>query len=292
VTTEQPGSGPTVLRILLGAQLRRLREAKGITRDDAGYLIRSSDSKISRMELGRVGFKERDVADLLTLYGITDDHERQALLGLARQANTPGWWHHYGDLLPGWFQAYIGLEEAATLIRTYEVQFVPGLLQTEDYAHAVITQGNPGAPAEEVQRRVGLRRRRQQLLTRSGPDASQPRLWVVVDEAALRRPIGGRQVLRGQLERLIEASELANVTLQVLQFRVGGHAAEAGAFTILRFAEPDLPDVVYVEQLTSALYLDKLDDVDAYAAVMNRLDVESAPPHQTVEILSRILQES
>jgi hypothetical protein len=244
------------------------------------------------MELGRVGFKERDVADLLTLYGITDDHERQALLGLARQANTPGWWHRYGDLLPSWFQAYIGLEEAATLIRTFEVQFVPGLLQTEDYARAVITQGNPGSPTEEVERRVGLRRQRQQLLSRSAPDGSGPRLWAVVDEAALRRPIGGRAVLRGQLERLIEASELASVTLQVLPFGVGGHAAEGGAFTILRFAEPDLPDVVYVEQLTSALYLDKLDDVDAYAAVMNRLDVESTPPRQTVEILKGILQET
>ena len=294
MTTEQPGSGPasgpTVLRILLGAQLRRLREAKGITRDDAGYLIRSSDSKISRMELGRVSFKERDVADLLTLYGITDDHERQALLGLARQANTPGWWHRYGDLLPGWFQAYIGLEEAATLIRTFEVQFVPGLLQTEAYARAVITQGNPDAPAEEVERRVDLRRRRQQLLTRPVPDA--PRLWAVVDEAALRRPIGGRPVLRGQLERLVEATELANVTVQVLLFGVGGHAAEGGAFTVLRFAEPDLPDVVYVEQLTSALYLDKPEDVDAYVAVMNRLDVESAPPRQTVEILNGILKET
>ena len=294
MTTEQPGSGPasgpTVLRILLGAQLRRLREAKGITRDDAGYLIRSSDSKISRMELGRVSFKERDVADLLTLYGITDDHERQALLGLARQANTPGWWHRYGDLLPGWFQAYIGLEEAATLIRTFEVQFVPGLLQTEAYARAVITQGNPDAPAEEVERRVDLRRRRQQLLTRPAPDA--PRLWAVVDEAALRRPIGGRPVLRGQLERLVEATELANVTVQVLLFGVGGHAAEGGAFTVLRFAEPDLPDVVYVEQLTSALYLDKPEDVDAYVAVMNRLDVESAPPRQTVEILNGILKET
>ncbi|HYY80120.1 MAG TPA: helix-turn-helix transcriptional regulator [Actinomycetes bacterium] len=286
-----PAAGPTALRILLGAQLRRLREAKGISRDDAGYLIRSSDSKISRMELGRVGFKERDVADLLTMYGITDDQERQALLNLARQANTPGWWHRYGDLLPGWFQAYVGLEEAATLIRTFEVQFVPGLLQTDDYARAVITQGNPAAPAEEVERRVGLRQRRQDLLTRPGPDGSPRRLWAVVDEAALRRPIGGRKVLRGQLEHLIEATGLPTVTLQVLPFHVGGHAAEGGAFTILRFSEPDLPDVVYVEQLTSALYLDKLDDVDAYAAVMNRLDVESAPPRQTVEILDGILQE-
>src|SRR5262250_3389371 len=133
VITAQPGSGPTVLRILLGSQLRMLREVKGITREEAGYAIRASGSKISRMELGRVSFKERDVADLLALYGVTDGAERDALLDLALKANSPGWWHRYNDLLPGWFQVYVGLEDAATIIRTYEVQFVPGLLQTEDY---------------------------------------------------------------------------------------------------------------------------------------------------------------
>ncbi len=296
MTTDQQGSGPTigptggptVLRILLGAQLRRLREAKDISREDAGYLIRASESKISRMELGRVGFKERDIADLLSLYGITRQDERAALLALARQANTPGWWQRYGDILPSWFQTYLGLEEAATLIRTYEVQFVPGLLQTEDYARAVITHGNPGAPAEEIERRVGLRMKRQQLLTRAGA----PQLWAVVDEAALRRLMGSPAVMAAQLEHLIKASELSNVTLQVLPFHVGAHAAEAGAFTILRFPEPDLPDVVYTEQLTGALYLDKRDDVDAYMAAVDRLSVESAPPRSTVEILSRILQET
>jgi transcriptional regulator with XRE-family HTH domain len=292
VTTDQQGSGPTggptVLRILLGAQLRRLREAKGISREDAGYLIRASESKISRMELGRVGFKERDIADLLSLYGITRQEERAALLALARQANTPGWWQRYGDILPGWFQTYLGLEEAATLIRTYEVQFVPGLLQTEDYARAVITHGNPGAPAEEIERRVSLRMKRQQLLARS--DA--PQLWAVVDEAALRRTMGSPAVMAAQLEHLIKASELPNVTLQVLPFHVGTHAAEAGAFTILRFPEPDLPDVVYIEQLTGALYLDKRDDVDAYMAAVDRLSVESTPPRGTVETLSKILQET
>ena len=292
MTTDQQGSGPTggptVLRILLGAQLRRLREAKGISREDAGYLIRASESKISRMELGRVSFKERDIADLLSLYGITHQEEREALLALARQANNPGWWQRYGDVLPSWFQTYLGLEEAATLIRTYEVQFVPGLLQTDDYAHAVITYGNPGAGAEEIERRVSLRMKRQQLLTR--PDA--PQLWAVVDEAALRRPIGGPAVMAAQLEHLIKASELPNVTLQVLPFQVGAHAAEAGAFTILRFPEPDLPDVVYTEQLTGALYLDKRDDVEAYVGAVDRLSVESAPPRPTVEILKRILQET
>lgn len=288
VDASQPAGGPTVLRRLLGAQLRRLRERQGITREEAGYAIRASGSKMSRLELGRVGFKERDVADLLTLYGVTDERDRESLLELAQDANTPGWWHRYGDVLPGWFETYVGLEEAAALIRTYEVQFIPGLLQTEEYARAVISLGNSAAPSEEIEQRVGLRITRQKLLTRG----DGPRLWAVVDEAALRRPIGGREVMRGQIERLIEASKLPGVILQVLPFRVGGHTAEAGAFTILRFPESDLPDVVYVEQLTSALYLDRRDDVDAYMEAMERLCVVSAQPDNTAEILSRILQET
>lgn len=288
VETAQPAGGPTVLRRLLGAQLRRLRERQGITREEAGYAIRASGSKMSRLELGRVGFKERDVADLLTLYGVTDDTDRDTLLALAQDANSPGWWHRYGDVLPGWFETYVGLEEAAALIRTYELQFIPGLLQTEEYARAVISLGNSASPTDEIEQRVSLRITRQKLLTRGGG----PRLWAVVDEAALRRPIGGRDVMRGQIERLIEATKLPGVILQVLPFRVGGHTAEAGAFTILRFPESDLPDVVYVEQLTSALYLDRRDDVDAYMEAMERLCVVSAPPDDTAEILSRILQET
>ena len=196
MTTAAPdggaSSGPTVLRMLLGSQLRRLREAKGVTREAAGWEIRASESKISRMELGRVGFKERDVADLLTLYGVIAEEERAALLALARQANNPGWWHRYGDVLPSWFQAYLGLEAAAALIRTYELQFVPGLLQTRDYARAVVLLGHGRAPAEEIERRVDLRMARQALLTRPDP----PQLWAVVDEAALRRPIGSPDIMR------------------------------------------------------------------------------------------------
>jgi transcriptional regulator with XRE-family HTH domain len=288
VTTPQPAGGPTVLRRLLGAQLRRLREAQNITREEAGYAIRASGSKMSRLELGRVGFKERDVADLLTLYGVVDEKERASLLRLAQEANTPGWWHRYGDVLPNWFETYVGLEEAATMIRTYEVQFIPGLLQTEGYAREVIALGNSGAPSEEIEQRVGFRMTRQKLLTR--PDS--PRLWAVVDEAALRRPIGGPEVMRGQIERLIEVSKLPSVILQVLPFRVGGHTAEAGAFTILRFPESDLPDVIYVEQLTSSLYLDRREDVDGYMEAMERLCVVSEPPDHTAEILSGILQET
>ncbi|MEW2378279.1 helix-turn-helix transcriptional regulator [Micromonospora sp. NPDC047812] len=282
-----PGTGPTVLRMLLGAQLRRLRESSGVTREGAGWEIRASESKISRMELGRVGFKERDVADLLTLYGVTAPEEREALLKLARDANSPGWWHRYGDVLPNWFQSYLGLEAAAALIRSYEVQFVPGLLQTREYARAVVLLGHGRAAPAEIERRVALRMQRQRLLHREKP----PQLWAVVDEAALRRPIGGPRVMREQVAALIEATKSPNIRLQVIPFAAGGHAAAGGAFTILRFGDRELPDIVYIEQLTSALYLDKRDDLDYYAVAMERLCVEAEPPERTPEILGAILDD-
>jgi transcriptional regulator with XRE-family HTH domain len=287
VVSIQPGGGPTVLRIMLGARLRNLREGQGISREDAGYTIRASGSKISRMELGRVSFKERDIADLLTLYGVEGPAERAALVDLAQQANSPGWWHKYGDVLPDWFQVYVGLEEAASLIRLYEVQFVPGLLQTPGYTRAVVQLGRRGATQEEIEHRVSLRQDRQRVLARHDP----PRLWVVIDEAALRRPIGGPEVMRRQIERLIDAGKEPHVTIQVLPFRLGGHAAEAGAFTLMRFPELDLPDVVYTEQLTTAVYLDKREDVELYTEVIERLSVQSEPPERTTGILSGILEE-
>ena len=287
VIPSHPGSGPTVLRMLLGSQLRRLRENKGISRDDAGYRIRASGSKISRLELGRVSFKERDVTDLLDLYGVTDETEREQLVSLAREANSPAWWQKYSDVVPDWFQIYVGLEEAAQLIRVYEVQFVPGLLQTEEYARAVVKQGQPGAAQEEVERRVALRMGRQQLLTRTGA----PRLWAVVDEGALRRPLGGKDVMRAQIERLMAAAKEPNITLQVLPFTFGGHAAEGGAFTVMRFPEADMADIVYIEQLTGALYLDKPEDVERYSEVMERLSVKGTSPERTQDILAAMLEE-
>ncbi len=276
-----------MLRILLGAQLRRLREAAGIAREDAGYHIRASGSKISRMELGRVSFKERDVTDLLELYGLTDPAEREKLVQLTHEANAPAWWQRYQDVVPDWFAVYVGLEEAAQLIRVYEVQFVPGLLQTEDYARAVVQQGAPGLDPAEVERRVAVRMGRQQLLGKENP----PRLWAIVDEAALRRPMGGREVLGTQIERLMDAVGDPNVTLQIMPFRYGGHAAEGGAFTIMRFPEADLPDMVYMEYLTGALYLDKPDEVERYAAVMERLSVAGTSPDKTRELLAGMLKE-
>lgn len=280
----QPRRSPTMLRLMLGNRLRQLREAQRITRGDAGSAIRASDSKISRLELGRVSFKERDVADLLSLYGVLDDTAREGFLGLARQANRPGWWHDYADVLEPWFEMYVGLEDAASRIREYEVQFVPGLLQTRDYIRAVTVLGNVGAREHEIEQRVELRLARQRLLT--APEA--PLLWVVVDEAALRRPMGGREVMRAQLRHLIEMASLPNVTIQILSFQDGGNAA-AGAFSVLRFAEPDVPDVVYVEQLASAVYLDKRAEVDLYLSVMERLCLEARPPEETTGILERLI---
>ncbi|EPD66886.1 helix-turn-helix domain-containing protein [Streptomyces sp. HGB0020] len=280
--------GPTVQRIMLGTRLRRLRESLNISRDSAASAIRASDAKLCRMELGRVGFKQRDVADLLTLYGVQEPDVRQEYLDSVQRANEPGWWRAYGDAFPSWFEQHLGLEEAASLIRTYEVQFVPGLLQTPAYAEAVIRLGHPISSPEAIKRRVELRMTRQELLTRPGA----PKLWVVVDEAALRRPLGGSAVMRDQLRHLIDIAALQNVTLQVLPFHVGGHAAAGGPITVLRFPVPDLPDVVYLEQLSSALYLDKPEEVDHYLAVMDRLSLVASPTADSVAFLERVLEQT
>jgi transcriptional regulator with XRE-family HTH domain len=280
--------GPTVPRMILGSQLHRLREAAGVTTDQAGYEIRASRSKISRMENGRVSFKERDVADLLSLYGVTDEQVVVGMLSLARQANAPGWWSKYGDVLADWFEAYLGLEGAASVIRTFELQFIHGLFQTEDYARAVTRLGYRAAPAEEIERRVSLRLKRQELLALPEP----PQVWAVIDEGALRRPVGGHAVMRAQMKRLVEVAALRQVTVQVVPFARGGHAAAGGSFTILRFAEADMPDVVYSEQLTSALYLDKREDVDHYMEVMNLLSTEALPPAETTRFLAEIIRET
>jgi transcriptional regulator with XRE-family HTH domain len=282
---EQTG-GPTARRIILGAQLRRLREAAGISRADAGYAIRGSESKISRLELGRVGFKERDVADLLTMYGVTDDADREAVMALVAQSNERGWWHRYNDLMPSWFQDFVGLEESASRILTYELQFVPGLLQTEEYVLAVASHGRPDVAAADIDRRVALRLQRQKILHQPGA----PKLWAVIDESVLHRPIGGRRVLRGQLDHLLEITQMRHITLQVLPYPLSGYAAE-GAFAILRFGGSELPDVVYIEHLAGALYLDRLDELELYSRAFDRLTVDAETPDRSRQLLSKIRAE-
>jgi transcriptional regulator with XRE-family HTH domain len=285
---DSPDRGPTALRIALGMQLRRLRDASHVTSTQAAEAIRATSSKISRLERGRTTAKQRDVADLLSLYGVTDDAEREQLLELVRQASAPGWWQQYTDVLPRWFESYVGLEWAASIIRNYEVQFVQGLLQTEDYARAVIMISNAHAPAEEIDRRVNLRIKRQQLLTQPGA----PEFWAVLDEAALRRSPGSPTMMRAQLEHLLQITELPNVTLQVVPFDTGPHAAAGGPFSILRFPEPDLPDVIFLEQLNSAVYLDQPDDVTNYVTIMDQLCVQAATDTASKNMISALLRRS
>jgi len=277
---------PAVLRILLGAQLRRLREAKRITLEEAGNVIRASHSKLSRLESGRVAFKDRDIVDLFLHYGVTDQEQIQALRKIAVRANSRGWWHDYSDILPTWFEEYISLEEAAVRISGYEVQFAPGLLQTEEYARAVtlLYYSNP----KEISRRVSLRMARQARLTGAEPVT----LGMVLDEGALSRPIGGPSVMRAQLAHLIEMSQRPNVTIQVLPFKVGGHAAAGGPFSVLHFAESDLSDIVYLEQLSTAQYLEKPDMVRGYLTVMERLRTEAATPEDSLRRLRAMLSDT
>ena len=287
---EEPAAEATVLRMLLGAQLRRLRETAGISAEKAGYEIRASRSKISRMETGRVGLKPRDVEDLLTLYGVTSEPQREKVIALARRSRSPEWWAKYHDILPDWFETYLGLESAATSIRSFEMQFVPGLFQTEDYARAVTKLGHQAAPVDAIERRVGLRLKRQELLAREQPPP--PRIWSVIDEAVLRRPVGGAAVMRAQLGRLLEAARWPRVTLQVVPFAKGGHAAASGSFSILRFEERDLPDVVYIEQLTSAVYLDQRPDIEHYLEVVDQLSGEALTPVETARFVEQIARET
>ena len=277
-------AGPTVLRILLGTQLRRLREARGITAHQAAQAIRASESKISRIELGRNSFREVDIADLLTLYGITEVVEREQMLTLASQANQPGWWHRYQDVLPTWFQSYIGLEESAESIRSYDSQFVPGLLQTEEYSAAVLELGE--FSPEETDRLVFLRKERQRRFAAGGL-----RLWAVIDEMALRRPVGNPALMRAQLEYLLEIGDRPGLTLQVTPYPDGASYLVPGSFSILKFATADLPDVVYVEQLTSAMYLDKRSDVEQYTAALDKVGATSTTPEQTKTFIRALLGE-
>ena len=274
----------TVLRIAVGMQLRKRREAAGVSREEAAYLIRSSGAKISRMELGRHRFKERDLIDLLVLYG-ADEADRAQFLDLARQANAPGWWQRYEDLLPPWFETYVAMEQAASVIRTYEMHFVPGLLQTNEYTRAVtrLAYSNP----EEVERRVDLRRRRREILTSS----NAPQVWAVIDEAALHRLVGDKQLMREQLEHLVELSQLPHVTVQVLPFDMGAHPGILGQYAILEFPDASDSSVVYIEGVTSDLYLEKANDVQRYSVMYEHLRAQALNVDQTRQFIADIAKE-
>lgn len=278
---------PTVRRMVLGRRLQTLREQAGLTYEQAAESLDVTHATIRRMEKAEVGLKLLYVEKLLRTYGLEDPAEIQQFLTLVKEANQPGWWHRYRDVLPDWFSAYVSLEQAAALIRAYEPHYVPGLLQTEGYTRAVLRAGQPHASQEEVDRLVDLRMQRQPLLTRQDP----PLLWVVIDETVLRRPVGPPEVMREQINRLMEMVALPNVTLQIMPFAAGPHPAMYGPFYIFRFEGSELPNIVYTESLTGAVYVDDRDDVSAYLEALDRMCAQSAPAPSTEAILGVIRKE-
>jgi transcriptional regulator with XRE-family HTH domain len=286
VADARPGA-PTVLRLVLGKRLQDLRTTAGLSYEHAAQALDVNHTTIRRMEKAEVGLKLPYVEKLLQLYGVVKPEEAEEFLALARDANRPGWWHRFRDVLPEWFRVFVSLEGAANLVRAYEPHYVPGLLQTESYARAVLRAGMPHASEEEIERNVALRLRRQSVLVKD--DA--PLLWVVMDETVLRRPIGGASIMREQIERLIEAASLPNVRLQVMPFAAGPHPAMYGPFHIFRFPLRDLPDIVYAESLLGGVYLDGRDDVSVFQEALDRMCAQAAPAHTTTTYLGGIGKE-
>ena len=280
---------PTVLRMILGRQLEDLRTRAGVSFEQAGDAIGMSHSTIRRMEQAKVArLRLSEVEKLLRTYGITDAAEIETFLDLTREANKHGWWHTYRDVMPDWFGAYLSLEQAAVHIRAYEAQFIPGLLQTESYARALLTIGDPQAPVEDIDRRVALRLERQRILTRRQP----PLLWAVMDETVLNWPVGGPSVMRAQIDHLLEIGAAPNVRLQLMPFANGPHpATRAGAFQLFRFQAAELPDVVYLGGLIGSAYLDKQDEVSAYREAMDRLAAQAAQEKKTKALLGALRKE-
>jgi hypothetical protein len=277
---------PTVLRMILGRQLQALREQAGLSYQQAADSIYASEWTLRRLEAGKGSLKPLTIKSLLITYGVTDVREIDAFLGLARDAARPGWWHSYGDALPEWFKVAVGLEESASLIRAYEPQVIPGLLQTEAYVRAITAASFPAEKEEGSERRVALRLARQNLLRRPAP----PEYWVVLEETVLRRPIGGPEVMRGQIEYLIECAARPNTTIQVLPFSAGWHPALYGMFNIFRFPDT-IPDVVYSEALTSSYYLNKPEETARYTEAIDQMATQAATPDQTITILREVLKE-
>jgi transcriptional regulator with XRE-family HTH domain len=278
---------PTVLRMILGRQLQALREKAGLSYQQAAEVIYSSEWTIRRMERAEGGLKPLTVKALLVAYGVTDVREIDTFLALARDASRPGWWHSYSDVLPDWFKVAVGLEESASLIRAYQPQVIPGLLQTEQYVRAITAASFPSDKEQDSERKVALRLARQDLLNRQAP----PEYSVVIEETVLRRPIGGSEVMRGQIKHLIDMAGRPRVALQVLPFSAGWHPAMYGMFNVYRFPDDAMPEVVYSEGLTSAYYLNKPDETAKYNEALDRMTAQAATPDKTVTILRQILKE-
>ncbi len=277
---------PTVRRRRLALELRRLRESARLTCEEVAEQLECSASKISRVETGRVSVSPRDVRDMLEIYGVPES-QREGLVQLARDSRQKGWWHAYSDTIQPHFATYLGLESAASEIRIYEVSLIPGLLQTEEYARTVISAGMVNSPHDDIERQVELRMARQPTLTRADP----PKFWAVLDEAALRRRVGGSGLMRMQLEHLLDLAMLPNAAIQVIPFGGGAHPAMGRPFVILVFPERVDPDVVYLQDLTSALYVEDVDEVDRYNMFFNHLRATALSFDDSAALITSVLKE-
>ncbi|MDX3855191.1 helix-turn-helix transcriptional regulator [Streptomyces sp. AK02-01A] len=284
----EPRSAPTIGQLVLSRQLRALREKASLSREEAGRLLRVTAATVRRMEMAEVGLKVPYIQVLLPAYGVPDE-EIAVFLRLADEANEPGWWQRFHDILPEWFSGYVSLEEAAKTIRSYEPHFVPGLLQTEDYAREVLTAGAVGKTTDpgRVDRHVALRKERQTLLTR--PDA--PTFWAVLDETVLRRPVGSPSVMRAQIDKLLEMAERPNVTLQIAELAAGHHPGTYSPFVLFRFDVPEVPDMVYIEYLTGALYLDRANEVSGHMEAMDRMVAHAESASRSKQLLAGFRKE-
>ncbi|MFF2203999.1 helix-turn-helix domain-containing protein [Streptomyces sp. NPDC058145] len=275
-------AAPTVGQVVLGKRLQELREAAGLSREEAARVLRVASATVRRMEMAEVALKIPYVQVLLATYGAAGE-EQAAFVRLAEEANQPGWWQRFHDVLPDWFSLYVSLEGAARIVRSYEPHFVPGLLQTEAYARAVLEAGTIGQTGPEtIERHVSLRMARQRLLEREDP----PHLWVIMDETVLRRPVSvDAAVMRDQLDRLLEYADRDRVTLQLAEFAAGPHPGTYAPFTLFRFAEPELPDMVFTEYLTGALYLDSRQEVSTHLEVLDHMTARASSARRTRQLL-------
>ncbi len=277
---------PTVRRKRLGIELRRLREQANLTCEDVGQRLECSGTRISRMETGRISVRPGDVRELLEVYGVTGA-EADSLVQLAREARRKGWWHTYGRVLPTWFEPYIGLESEAVRLRDFQPLVMPGLLQTEDYARAVLRAAPHAGSSAEIDRQVALRMERQNILGQASP----PEVSVVLSESVLRVDVGGPAVMRPQLRRLADAAERPNITLQVLPFTTAAHVHPVSPFTMLEFPDAADPTVVYLEHLTGSLFLENEDEVRRYRVVFDHLRAEALGTSQSAGLIARVAAE-
>ena len=278
--SSNPEQNPTLRARRLALELLRRREAAGLTREEAARQLEWSTSTIFRIETGRSRPQPGNVRVLLELYGVSGP-ERDGLIRLAREARQPGWWHSFRDVLPNPYEVFIGLEAGAASIRNFEPIVVPGLLQTEEYARQMSRGGPRELDRDDIERRVQVRMERQRIL----PREDRPRLWTVIDEAVIRRAVGGSEVMREQLRHLIDSAEQGKTTLQVVPFSAGAHAGTTGPFIILDFPEPTDPAVVYVETLAGDLYLEERADVDRYTLAFDRLLAAALHPDDSVRLV-------